>query len=86
MVQCDCCDYFCIPDDSEWEVCPVCYWQQDAFGTSAPDEESCANHGLSLREGRQNFLLYGACLPEFVTRVISKTDRARFQYTQRQIS
>ncbi len=85
MVQCDCCDYFCIPDGSDWEICPVCFWEQDAFGISAPDDESNANHGLSLREGRQNFLLHGACLPKYTTRVVSKTDRAQFKYAKRLI-
>ena len=78
MTQCDCCDYFTIEDGADYEICPICFWEQDSFGISEPDAESGANHGLTLHEGRSNFLRYGACAPRFVDKVISVAERAGY--------
>ena len=80
LSQCDCCDYFTIPDDSDYEICHVCFWEQDAFGVSEPAEPSGANHGLSLREGRKNFLMFGACAPGFKTSVVAASEREKYLY------
>ncbi len=83
LAQCDCCDYFTIPDGSDYEICPVCFWEQDAFGVSEPEEPSGANHGLSLREGRKNFLLFGACAAEFKAIVVAASEREKYRYAAR---
>lgn len=70
FAQCDCCDYFTIPDGNDYEVCPVCFWEQDAFGVFEPDEPSGSNRDQSVREGRKNFLLFGACAAEFKANVV----------------
>lgn len=82
LVQCDCCDYFTIPDD-DYEICPVCFWKQDSFGILEPDEASCPNHGISLHEGRNNFLLFGACLEKFKANVVTVSEREEYQYVAR---
>lgn len=83
--QCDCCDYFTIDNGADYEICPICFWEQDAFGVSEPEADSGANHGLTLREGRSNFLKHGACAPEFVEKVIPVDERAVYRYTLRTI-
>jgi hypothetical protein len=85
LVQCDCCDHFSIPSDSDYEICPVCYWEQDAFGITEPDEQSAANHGLSLREGRASFLVLGACAAKFAILVAPQDQRASYRYVARAI-
>lgn len=85
FTQCDCCDYFTIPNDNDYEICPVCFWEQDNFGVSEPDEPSGANHGLSLREGRNNFLLFGACLAKFKAKVVAVSEREKYRYATRLI-
>jgi hypothetical protein len=85
FAQCDCCDYFTIPDGNDYEICPVCFWEQDAFGVSEPDEPSSANHGLSLHEGRTNFLTFGACAAKFKANVVAVSEREKYRYAVRTI-
>ena len=44
-------------------ICPVCYWENDVFITS-DDEPSDENHGITLKEGRENYKIFGACSKE----------------------
>lgn len=60
---CPCCGYFTFPvppKDDVGYICPVCFWENDAF-ISAEDEPSDCNHGMTLLEGRANFKAFGAC-------------------------
>jgi hypothetical protein len=82
-VQCDCCDYFTIPDGEDYEICSICFWQQDAFGISEPNEESGANHELTLVRGRKNFLTIGACCEEMLKNVIPVQERENYKYAAR---
>jgi hypothetical protein len=85
FVQCDCCDYFTITAGNDYEICPVCFWEQDAFGVSEPDEPSGANHSLSLHEGRNNFLVFGACAVRFKVNVIAVPEREKYRHVARAI-
>jgi methionyl-tRNA synthetase len=62
---CPCCGFLTLDRRGYYEVCPVCYWEDDL---SSQNERSSANK-LSLLEARQNFLRLGACeerLKEYV--------------------
>lgn len=59
---CPCCGYLTLPVPKEEAIayiCPVCMWENDVFdpGENAPSDE---NHGMTLREGRENYKKYGA--------------------------
>ncbi len=86
LMQCDCCDYFTIPTGSEYDICRICFWEQDCFGISKPDQRSGANHGLTLRQGRWNFQKYQACAERFTEDVISEPSRQKFKRAIRQLS
>ena len=83
--QCDCCDYFTIPEGEDYEICPVCFWEQDTFGISEPRQASGPNHGLSLLDGRANFKEFGACDKRFVSNVIGEEERSKYGYAPRTI-
>jgi hypothetical protein len=85
LVQCDCCDYFTIPKGEDYEICPVCFWEQDAFGITEDDLESGANHGMTLKEGRENFKVTGACQERFIDKVIGVAEREKYRYEPRSI-
>lgn len=85
LSQCDCCDYFSIPHGNDYEICPICFWEQDALGVLEPGEPSGANHGLSLREGRKNFHLLGACAATFKANVVAVYERKQYRYAERTI-
>lgn len=74
MYQCPCCDYYTLSARGSYEVCPVCYWEDDGVGLSQLDEESRANH-ITLRQGRRNFDSIGASDESSVNLVISSAER-----------
>lgn len=60
---CPCCHYSTYmvpPKDDTGFICPVCFWENDAFLTSAEEPSDC-NHGMTLWEARENFKKTGAC-------------------------
>ena len=85
LMQCDCCDYFTIPMGDDYEICPICFWEQDAFGIAEPSEPSNANHGITLSQGRANFLALGACTERFFRNVIAGAERVKYRHLDRTI-
>ena len=57
LAECPCCEYRSLPAHGEYEICPVCFWEDD--GTSDLDSLSGPNH-LTLREARLNVERFGA--------------------------
>jgi Cysteine-rich CPCC len=82
--QCPCYDYFTLEERRSWDICPVCYWEDDGHDLSSLDEPSGCNHGLTLRQGRENFQRLGACEPEVVEYVCSAEERGRYKYAPRE--
>jgi len=63
---CPCCGYLTSPDD--WDICPVCFWENDPLQLREPDMPGGANN-VSLRQGQQNFVGFGACEREMLKHV-----------------
>ena len=61
---CTCCGDRTIPSHKDMisYICPICYWKIDVF-LSGEEEPSDENHGLTLKEARENFEQYGVVLP-----------------------
>lgn len=60
--RCPCCGYntFIGKEHGQYDICPVCFWEDDPFQSSDPDLEEGAN-AFSLRQAQANFLEFGAC-------------------------
>ena len=60
--KCPCCGYYTFEEEpnGNYEICPVCFWEDDP--KQAKDEmlENGANP-VSLNKARENFTLFGAC-------------------------
>lgn len=60
--KCRCCGYYTLvgtKEDIAWDICPVCFWENDVF----EDNEkiySGANHE-TLTQGRENYKKFAAC-------------------------
>ena len=54
---CPCCRHMTDPGD--WEICRVCYWENDPSQRRYPDQPGGANR-VSLRQGQANFVEFGA--------------------------
>ena len=80
--QCPCCDYFSLHTRGEYDICKVCFWEDDGIDVDEPDEYSGPNH-MTLREGRQNFLQVGACHVSSLKHVMHVDDRLWLRYRSR---
>lgn len=67
---CPCCGYLTLPykPPGTFEICPVCYWEDDNLQYAAPDRRGGAN-SICLREAKENFRRYGAISIEFLDAV-----------------
>lgn len=59
---CPCCGYRTLPEPAggTYEICPVCYWEDDKVQLAHPDLQGGAND-VSLLEAQENFRAFGAC-------------------------
>ncbi|MFC9970513.1 CPCC family cysteine-rich protein [Spirillospora sp. NPDC127200] len=58
---CVCCGHLTMDGaPGSYEICPVCFWEDDAMQLRWPDWEVGANR-ISLVEAQQNFMTFGAC-------------------------
>ncbi|MEH6459987.1 CPCC family cysteine-rich protein [Chitinimonas sp. JJ19] len=57
LATCPCCGYRSLRERSVYEICRVCFWEDD--GTTETDHVSSPNH-MTLREARLNVQCFGA--------------------------
>lgn len=57
LEPCPCCGYRTIGTRGEYQICKVCFWEDD--GSDEPDRHSGPNH-MTLAEARQTFARLGA--------------------------
>lgn len=57
--KCYCCGYRTLDSESHYDICPVCFWEDDAVQNANPDYSGGANY-LSLNEAKKNYDLFGA--------------------------
>lgn len=64
--KCPCCGYYTFINGlgGTYDICPVCFWEDDITDYSNPEACTGANHVNSLIEARENFQKYGVCEPE----------------------
>ena len=63
---CPCCGYLTLgeePGTGSYEICPVCFWEDDPIQFEDPTYSGGANI-ISLEESRINYLKFGACSKE----------------------
>jgi hypothetical protein len=63
LCPCPCCGRCTLDAHGEYEICPVCWWEDDG---SEDESHSGPNGGIVLREARQNFLQCGVFDPQRV--------------------
>ena len=69
-LRCPCCGCKTISKRFAFEICEVCYWEDD--GQDDGDADECRggpNGSLSLREARANYLRVGACEESMIANV-----------------
>jgi hypothetical protein len=71
MFACPCCGYKTLTSEhrGSYELCPICYWEDDEVQFRNPDYRGGANDE-SLREAQQYFIKYGGCEKTFKPNVV----------------
>jgi hypothetical protein len=61
MYKCACCGFLTLSESppGSYEICPVCFWEDDGVQFDDPDYAGGANH-VSLNQARRNFAKIGA--------------------------
>ena len=61
QVPCPCCGYLTISERGAFQICPVCFWQDDGQDDHNADQVLGGPNGdISLTTGRANYLAFGA--------------------------
>lgn len=73
--QCPCCAYYTFREKptGEYNICTVCYWEDDPFQLADPTYESGAN-SVSLHQAQQYFRDLGTSDPDYIS-VVRKPNR-----------
>ena len=64
-VACPCCGYLVFKERGGWEICPICYWEDDPVQIADPWCPGGANRPC-LEESQRNYAAYGAMEQRFV--------------------
>ncbi|MGE6228456.1 CPCC family cysteine-rich protein [Paenibacillus chitinolyticus] len=57
LFACPCCEFKTLPVKGEYDICPVCFWEDD--GATDPAFYSSPNH-MTLTQAQKNFSKFGA--------------------------
>ncbi len=72
--KCPCCGYITLTEPSgSYDICPVCFWEDDPYQSENPDYEGGANR-VSLNQCKVNFRRLGACEEEMMPYVRKPLD------------
>jgi len=83
--QCPCCDYISLPERNNYLICPICFWEDDGQDVDELDVESGPNHGITLREGRDNFKDFGSCEIAMKVHVLPESKRTSYELKPRKL-
>ncbi|MCM2997180.1 hypothetical protein M3647_06830 [Paenibacillus cellulositrophicus] len=56
LYSCPSCEFKTLPTKGEYDICPVCFWEDD--GRTDPSYYSSPNH-MTLAQARDNFIEFG---------------------------
>jgi hypothetical protein len=66
---CPCCGYKTLDRNGNYDICPICFWEDDPF--QEMNEYDLGANKIPLVEGQKNYIQYGACEKE-ATRFVRK--------------
>ncbi|MFM2477548.1 CPCC family cysteine-rich protein [Celerinatantimonas sp. MCCC 1A17872] len=69
LFACPCCGYATLAERGNYEICEICFWEDDG----QDDDDQLVNRGgpnhISLKQARFNFIVHGASDKQFLTSV-----------------
>ena len=74
LCSCPCCGFWTLNEQGAYNLCPVCYWEDDGQDEQDKDEvRGGPNANLSLTQARLNFDEFWACERRFIDKVRKPT-------------
>ncbi len=72
LFTCQCCGYKTLKEGTRdsYQICKVCFWEDDFVLNEDPDFPGRANN-VSLRQAQENFKLFGVSEIEFKNNVVT---------------
>jgi len=70
---CPCCGYLVFDERDCYEICPICFWEDDGIQIADPWFSGGANKP-SLEESQRNFAEFGAMEKRFISNVRAVTE------------
>jgi len=62
QIRCPCCRCLTLDSRGGFEICPVCFWEDDGQDDDDADiVRGGPNRDLSLTQARKNYAAFGAC-------------------------
>ena len=68
-----------------WDICLVCFWEDDGSDLHDLESNGSGCNGLTLRQGRDNFRQLGASHPRLIRYVCPEEERGKFKHVARAI-
>jgi Cysteine-rich CPCC len=59
-VSCPCCGFWALTERNAFEICPVCFWEDDGQDDWDADDTKGGPNSSSLTEARRNFRAFGS--------------------------
>ncbi len=70
LYRCPCCGYQTLTERGGYDICPVCFWEDDGQDDEDADNiRGGPNGALSLTQARTNYREFGACKPDALKHV-----------------
>lgn len=61
LYRCPCCHYKTLPERGGYDICPICFWEDDGQDDEQADEVwGGPNRDVSLTQARSNYRRFGA--------------------------
>ena len=57
---CFVCGYKTLDSRCDWDICPICFWEDDVLVQSEEDDVMSPANGLQVSEAQANFIRFGA--------------------------
>ena len=71
---CQCCGYMTLDEKSgNYDICPICLWEDDWLQNKEYDTNVGANSGFSLRQAQKNFKAFGVYTEKHISNVRKPT-------------
>lgn len=67
-ITCFVCGHKTLEERCDWEICPVCGWEDDTLLIDGVDQRSPANKGKTISEAQANFMVFGASTEQRIDR------------------